>query len=151
MVNFKQYPEIPLTRALQRQVYGEPWMEDMLRQENPLDGSGSAIDADSIARTVAEWESIFEDIRLRLLANDRKMIEGHRRRRDLAVRHMYREGDYVLVRARTTGKQKARAVGPFVFKRYLGERGVNAEVVELGNGKSREVSVGNLLPMHPAT
>ena len=31
LVNFKQYPVIPLTHALQRKVHGEPWMEDKLR------------------------------------------------------------------------------------------------------------------------
>ena len=38
-----------------------------------------------------------------------------------------------------------------MFRKYLGECGVNAEVVQLGSGKIREVSLGNLLPMHPAT
>ena len=67
------------------------------------------------------------------------------------VKRLYHEGDYMLVRSRETGKQKICAVGPFVFKKYIGECGVNAEVVQLGSGKIREVSLGNLLPMHPAT
>ena len=56
----------------------------------------------------------------------------------MAVRHLYREGDYVLVRSRETRKQKTHAMGPFTFKEYLGECGVNAEVVKLGSGKIRE-------------
>ena len=67
------------------------------------------------------------------------------------MKHLYHEGDYILVRSREIGKQKTSAVGPFVFRKYIGERGVNAEVVQLGSGKIREVSLGNLLPMHPAT
>ena len=67
------------------------------------------------------------------------------------VRHLYHEGDYLLVRSRETGKHKTRAVGQFVFKKYVGECGVNTEVVQLASGKIREVSLGNLLPMHPAT
>ena len=69
----------------------------------------------------------------------------------MAVKHLYCEGDYVLVWSREIGKQKTRVVRPFVFRKYIGERGVNAEVVQLGSGKIREVSLGNLLPMHPAT
>ena len=38
-----------------------------------------------------------------------------------------------------------------MFRKYIGEHGVNAEVVQLGSSKIREVSLGNLLPMHPAT
>ena len=67
------------------------------------------------------------------------------------VKHLYHEGHYVLVWSRETRKWKTRAVGPFVFRKYIGERGENAEVVQLGSGKIREVSLGNLLPMHPAT
>ena len=57
----------------------------------------------------------------------------------------------MLVYSREIGKQKTCAVRPFMFRKYIGERGVNAEVVQLGSGKIREVSLGNLLPMHPAT
>ena len=71
--------------------------------------------------------------------------------KDLVVSHPYHEGDYVLVRSRETGKQKTHAVGPFVFRKYLGEYGMSAEVVQLGKGKIRQVLLGNLLPMHPAT
>ena len=67
------------------------------------------------------------------------------------VDHLYYKGDYILVWSRKTGKQKTCAVGPFMFTKYIGERGVNAEVVQLGSGKIREVSLGNLLPIHPAT
>ena len=56
----------------------------------------------------------------------------------------------MLVRSMEIGKQKTRAVGPFMFKNYIGECGVNAEVVQLGSGKIRKVSPGNLLPMYPA-
>ena len=48
------------------------------------------------------------------------------------MNHLYRERNYVLVRFRETGKQKTRAVGLFVFRKYIGECGVNAEVVQLG-------------------
>ena len=57
----------------------------------------------------------------------------------------------MLVRSWETGKQKTHAVGPFVFRKYIGKRGVNAEVDQLGSGKIKEVSLGNLLSMHPAT
>ena len=67
------------------------------------------------------------------------------------VKHLYCKGNYVLVWSRETRKQKTRAVGWFVFKKYIGECRVNAEVVQLGSGKIKEVSLGNLLPMHPAT
>ena len=67
------------------------------------------------------------------------------------MRHLYRERDYVLVQSRETGKQTTHAVGAFVFRKYIGERKVNAEVFQLESGKIREVSLGNLLPMHPAT
>ena len=68
----------------------------------------------------------------------------------MVVRHLYREGDYMLVQSREIRKQKICAVGPFVFGKYIGEHRVNAEVVQLGIGKIRKVSPGNLLPMHPA-
>ena len=67
------------------------------------------------------------------------------------VNLLYHEEDYVLVQSRETGKQKTHALGPFVFRKYIGERGMNAEIVQLGSGKTKEVSLVNLLPMHPAT
>ena len=57
----------------------------------------------------------------------------------MVVRHLCHEGDYVLVRSREIGKQKTRAVGPFVFNKYIGECGVNSEVVQLRSGKIRKV------------
>ena len=57
----------------------------------------------------------------------------------------------MLVQSREIGKQKTCAVGPFVFRKYIGECGVNAEVVQLGSGKIGDVSLGNLMPMHPVT
>ena len=103
-------------------------MEDLLRG-NPLEGGGEPMDEAQLAGTVAEWEGIFRDIQQHLQANDQRMVEAHQRRRDLAVRHLFREGDYVLLRSREQGKLKTRAVGPYIFKGYLGWRGVNAAVV----------------------
>lgn len=57
----------------------------------------------------------------------------------------------MLVQSREIRKQKICAVGPFVFGKYIGEHRVNAEVVQLGSGKIGDVSLGNLMPMHPVT
>ena len=103
-------------------------MEDLLRG-NPLEGGGEPMDEAQLAGMVAEWEGIFRDIQQHLQANDQRMVEAHQRRRDLGVRHLFREGDYVLLRSREQGKLKNRAVGPYIFKGYLGWRGVNAAVV----------------------
>ena len=42
-------------------------------------------------------------------------------------------------------------MGPYIFKRYIGWRGVNAEVVLPGSGTTREVFTDNIIPMHPAS
>ena len=42
-------------------------------------------------------------------------------------------------------------MGPYIFKRYIGWRGVNAEVVQPGSGTTREVSTGNIISMRPAS
>ena len=42
-------------------------------------------------------------------------------------------------------------MGPYIFKHYIGWRGVNAEVVQAGSGTIREVSAGNIIPMHPTS
>ena len=57
----------------------------------------------------------------------------------------------MLIRAREKGNQKARAMGPYIFKRYIGCRGVNTEVVQPGSGTTWEVSASNIIPMHPTS
>ena len=42
-------------------------------------------------------------------------------------------------------------MGPYIFKRYIGWKGVNAEVVQPGSGTTQEISAGNIIPMHPAS
>ena len=38
LVSSKQYPKVPLSLTLHRQVFGAPWMEKLLGSGNPLDG-----------------------------------------------------------------------------------------------------------------
>ena len=65
LVTFKQCPEIPLSRALHKQVFGAPWMEWLLGSGFPdghLDGQRELIDATSLSQYVVEKGGIFEDI-----------------------------------------------------------------------------------------
>ena len=81
------------------------------------------------------------------------MVEEHARRMDLAlqdVRFMFTAGDLCLLRAPGGGKLKRRAVGPYTFARYVGWRGVNAEIVGTA-GKRITVLAANLQPMDPCT
>ena len=81
------------------------------------------------------------------------MVEEHARRTDLVlqdVRFMFTAGDLCLLRAPGGGKLKRRAVGPYTFARYVGWRGVNAEIVSAA-GKRLTVSAANLRPMDPRT
>ena len=81
------------------------------------------------------------------------MVEEHARRADLErmdIRFVFRTGDLCLLRAPTGGKLKRRAVGPFTFVKYVGWRGVNAEIVGV-SGKVRTVSAVNLRPLDVRT
>ena len=81
------------------------------------------------------------------------MVEEHARRTDLVlqdVRFMFTAGDLCLLRAPGGGKLKRRAIGPYTFARYVGWRGVNAEIVSVA-GKRLTVSAANLRPMDPRT
>ena len=42
-------------------------------------------------------------------------------------------------------------MGLYIFKRYVGWRGVNGEVVQPGSGTIREVSAGYIISIHPAS
>ena len=55
-----------------------------------------------------------------------------------------------LLRAPSGGKLKRRAVGPYTFLRYVGWRGVNAEIAG-ASGTRLTVSAANLHPMDPRT
>ena len=53
------------------------------------------------------------------------MVEAHARHADLAKKdicYVFAKGDQVLLRAREMGKAKARARGPYLFRRYIGSR-----------------------------
>ena len=56
----------------------------------------------------------------------------------------------MLVNCKVVGQLKKKCIGPFIFVRYMGERGLNAELKGVG-GKLRSESVANLLPVrhHP--
>ena len=102
-------------------------------------------------RCVEYWEFALKEIERRLARNDGTMVRRYASRSDLAgrdVRHSFRPGDHVLVNRKIVGKTKARCIGPFVFQRYVGDRGVNAELRGVG-GRVRVESVANLIPMQP--
>jgi hypothetical protein len=62
------------------------------------------------------------------------------------VRFVFDPGDPVLLRAKDPGKLKCRAVGPYIFIKYLPPSGLVAEVKN-AKGKLYKVSSSNLLPM----
>ena len=140
--------------ALNRHTAGEPTSQEWAEETAAQPGEWGYVDVDALERTLVEWEGIFESVRARLVDQDRVMVERHARRADLArhdARYIFAEGDQVLLRAREAGKSKARARGPYLFRRYVGWRQVNAEIVQLGHDEPITVSAANLLPMHPAT
>ena len=55
-----------------------------------------------------------------------------------------------MLRAPGGGKLKRRVVEPYTFARYVGWRGVNADIVSAA-GKRLTVSAANLRPMDPRT
>ena len=66
------------------------------------------------------------------------MVDAYLKRRELAshdVRFIFSEGDFVLLRQKRPGKMKCRAVGPYVFREYLGRLGVTARII---NAKGKE-------------
>ena len=92
-------------------------------------------------------------IQSRIAQNDKRVLRKYLQREDLArfdVRFVFRNGDPVLLRSREIGKLKSRATGPFTFGHYVGTRKVNAVIYSM-EGKAREVSALNLLPMHSST
>lgn len=77
------------------------------------------------------------------------MVQQYHKRRDLAsadVRFVFDPGDPVLLRAKEPGKLKCRAVGPYIFTKYIPPGGLVAEIKN-AKGKIYKVSSSNLLPM----
>ena len=87
----------------------------------------------------------------RLAHNDQRMIEEHAQQTDLALQDvgfMFSAGDQCLLRAPSGGKLKRHTIGPYMFGRYVGWQGMNAEVVGSDGGKLT-VSVANLRLLDP--
>ena len=49
------------------------------------------------------------------------------------------------MKQRVPGKLRARAEGPYTFRKYIGEHHLGAEVVD-SQGRVREVAIANALP-----
>ena len=139
VLTHKQHPELGLVRELETVAAGEePTWEDNL---------------EAFEETLGYWQTVFRDIERRIARNDAKMVEEHARRADLErmdIRFVFRTGDLCLLRAPSGGQLKRRAVGPFTFVKYVGWRGVNAEIVGV-SGKVRTVSAVNLRPLDVRT
>ena len=104
------------------------------------------------------WETVFEEIRRQLAAEDRCMAQEHARRADLAkmdVRYLFGAGDEVFLRSRELGKLKCRATGPYVFRRYVGWRRTNAEIKgdeeALVDGFCGQLAPSSSLIAHPVS
>ena len=99
--------------------------------------------------TLGYCQDMFKQVAWRLAHNDTKMIAEHARRSDLEkldIRTAFLPGDLCLLRAPSAGKLKRQATGTFTFVRYVGHRGVNAEIVGV-QGTLRMISLVNLCPL----
>ena len=97
---------------------------------------------------------VCKKVQTRLARSNLAMVKAHTWHSDLAkldVQYIYTERDAVLLRAYEENKLKACARRPCLFLHYLGARQVNAEIMDPALQKTWEVSVVNLLPMHPAS
>ena len=77
-----------------------------------------------IAQQVLWWDTMVELVRKRLKAQDVAMVREYAKRADLAdqdLRFCFEPGDKVLVRQRVPGKLQTKAMGPYLFLRYIGQ------------------------------
>jgi hypothetical protein len=60
---------------------------------------------------------------------------------------VFNPGSLVLLKSKVPGRRKVKAVGPYVFIKYLGPQSVVALIANK-TGKTYEVSAANIIPVH---
>lgn len=109
--------------------------------------------AEEVTAAAGFWQLAFDELAARQQKYDAKMIREYARRARLAdfdVRFLFKPGDRVLMKQKLVGKQRVRAMGPYIFVRYTGELRVTACIADT-RGRMQVASVANLVPLRAGT